>query len=65
VTMGFMVSHDSAEWQKLVLQWDKVTKERALARMRMKRRPIVAFSVGVDTLRTTRRVDHMTVYYIT
>jgi hypothetical protein len=33
VTVRFMVSHDSGEGQKLVLQWDKVTKEeRALAR---------------------------------
>lgn len=51
MTARFMVSHDGAERQKLVLQRDevKVTKEeRPLARSRS-----VAFSVGVNTLHTT------------
>lgn len=61
VTVRFMVSHDSAEGQELVLQWDKVTKERALAKVKVRRTASVAFSVGVDTSKHHSRVHHMTV----
>jgi hypothetical protein len=34
VTVRFMVSHDSAEGQKLVLQWEETKEGRALARIK-------------------------------
>jgi hypothetical protein len=60
VTVRFMVSHDRAEGQELVLQREVTKEERPLATRSL------AFSVGVDTLPHHRRVHHMTVYhYIT
>lgn len=59
VTVRFMVSHDRAEGQELVLQREVTKEECPLAPKS------VAFSVGVDTLPHHSRVHHMTVYYIT